>query len=43
MSSRAQKEVDNKVSSARYRCPLSQRAFDRFIAEGGKSPYPDME
>jgi hypothetical protein len=37
-------------SSARYRCRLLANAFgvvtarvERFIAEGGKGPYPDME
>ena len=37
-------------SSARYRCRLLANAFgvvtariDRFIAEDGKGPYPDME
>jgi hypothetical protein len=29
-------------SSAQYRCLLSPR-MDRFIAEGGKGPYPDVE
>ena len=30
-------------SSARYRCPLITARIDRFIAEGGKGPYPEME
>jgi len=43
-------EVDDKISSARYRCRLLANTFgvvtariDRFIAEGGRGPYPDME
>jgi hypothetical protein len=30
-------------SSARYRLPVVTARIDRFIAEDGKGPYPDME
>ena len=43
ISSDVQMEVDDKISSARYRYPLSPRGSTRFIAEGGKGRYPDME
>jgi hypothetical protein len=31
------------LSSARYRNPLLRRGIDRFVAEGGKGPFPDIE
>jgi Bacterial protein of unknown function (DUF885) len=30
-------------SSARYPLPVVTARIDRFITEGGKGPYPDME
>jgi len=43
ISSNAQMDVDDKISSARYRSPLFTARIDRFIVENGKGPYLDME